>query len=104
MKKTLIAAPGNCAMGLSSVRVDTGGGGCVQTKMRFFTIFGEIGADFEFWIYEESNIICFSAKNRVNFATSGLRVNFTPLRGELISAAGGENFACWRVFWGRGRK
>ena len=27
-------------MGLSSVRVDTGGGGCVQTKMRFFTIFG----------------------------------------------------------------
>ena len=38
-------------MGLSSVRVDTGGGGCVQTKMRFFTIFGERGADFEFWIF-----------------------------------------------------
>ena len=34
-------APECCAMGLSSVRVDTGGGGCVQTKMRFFTIFGE---------------------------------------------------------------
>ena len=53
--------------------------------------------DLRFGIYEESNIICFSAKNRVNFATSGLRVNFTPLRGELISAGGGENFACWRV-------
>ena len=44
-------------MGLSSVRVDTGGGGCVQTKMRFFTIFGEknragcAGGDFEFWIF-----------------------------------------------------
>ena len=37
-------------MGLSSVRVDTGGGGFVQTKMRFFTIFGEIGADFVFCI------------------------------------------------------
>lgn len=46
-------APESCAMGLSSVRVDTGGGGCVQTKMRFFTIFGEIGADFGFTIYEE---------------------------------------------------
>ena len=38
-------------MGLSSVGVDTGGWECVQTKMRFFTIFGEIGADFEFWIF-----------------------------------------------------
>ena len=41
MKKTFSMTPVCCAMGLSSVRVDTGGGGCVQTKMRFFTIFGE---------------------------------------------------------------
>jgi hypothetical protein len=40
MKKTFSMAPECCAMGLSSVRVDTGGGGFVQTKMRFFTIFG----------------------------------------------------------------
>ena len=45
MKKTFSMAPECCAMGLSSVRVDTGGGGCVQTKMRFFTIFGEIGGE-----------------------------------------------------------